>query len=117
VGRFLGDTMLLAGRATGSTVDCVLGTLDLVEPATGEVLVMVRPEQVVIGASSDPAACVVSVAYHGPDAMVRLDLPGTEARLVARVPGRRVPEPGDKVGVTVTTAVRAFPAQRVVFTE
>lgn len=110
VGRFLGDTMLLPGRATGSTVECVLGTLDLAEPATGEVLLMVRPEQVVLGASSDPAACVVSVAYHGPDAMVRLDLPGTEARLVARVPGQRVPEPGDKVGVAVTTPVRSFPA-------
>lgn len=109
VGRFLGDTMLLAGRAEGRVVDCVLGTLDLAEPATGEVLVMVRPEQVVLGEPSGPTAQVVSVAYQGPDAMVRLNLPNSAARLMARVPGHRVPQPGDKVSLTVPDPVRSFP--------
>jgi iron(III) transport system ATP-binding protein len=107
--RFLGDTMLLAGQARGRVVDCVLGKLDLAEPATGEVLVMVRPEQLVLDDPSGSAARVVSVAYHGSEAMARLDLADTTTRLVARVPGHRAPQPGDKVHLTVPTAVRSFP--------
>lgn len=108
VGRFLGDTMLLPGQASGRVAQCDLGTLDLAEPANGEVLVMVRPEQVVLGASG-PIAKVVSVAYQGPDAMIRLDLQDTSTRLMARVPGHRAPQPGDKVGLTVPDPVRSFP--------
>lgn len=109
VGRFLGDTMLLPGHANGHVVDCLLGTLNLAEPATGEVLVMIRPEQVVLTEPTGAAAQVVSVAYQGPDAMVRLTLPTSEAKLIARVPGHHTPQPGDKVHLTVPTPVRTFP--------
>ncbi|TCN41791.1 iron(III) transport system ATP-binding protein [Kribbella orskensis] len=109
VGRVLGDTMLLAGRADSRVVNCVLGTLDLAEPATGEVLVMIRPEQLVLGNPSGPAARVMSVAYHGPEAMVRLGLPDATTRLVARVPGHHAPQPGDTVHLTVPAQVRSFP--------
>ncbi|MEU4392618.1 ABC transporter ATP-binding protein [Kribbella sp. NPDC023855] len=113
VGRFLGDTMLLPGLADGRVVDCVLGTLELAEPASGEVMVMVRPEQVVLGAlgqQSGLTARVVSIAYHGPDAMVRLDLTDTNTRLVARVPGQGAPRPGDLVNVVVPGPTHAFPS-------
>jgi iron(III) transport system ATP-binding protein len=86
-----------------------LGKLDLAEPATGEVLVMVRPEQLMLGDQSGPVARVASVAYHGPDAMARLDLADTTTRLVVRVPGHRAPEPGDTVHLTVPVPVRTFP--------
>ncbi|WP_433004035.1 ABC transporter ATP-binding protein [Kribbella sp. CA-294648] len=110
VGRFLGDTMLLPGLADGRVVDCVLGTLELAEPVTGEVMVMVRPEQVVLGTVGlGLAARVVSIAYHGPDAMVRLDLADTNTRLVARVPGQGAPRPGDLVSVVVPGPTHAFP--------
>ncbi len=109
VGAFLGDTMLLPGLADGRVVDCVLGKLDLAEPATGDVLVMLRPEQIVLGAPSGLAARVTSIAYHGPDAIVRLDLTDTTTRLVARVPGHGTPHPGDLVGVVVPGQVRSFP--------
>jgi len=109
VGSFLGDTMLLTGQANGHKVDCALGTLDLAEAATGAVLVMVRPEQVILGDGSGPTAQVVSVAYQGADAMVGLSLPTTHARLLARIPGHRIPQPGDKVTLTVPTPVRSFP--------
>ena len=109
VGSFLGDTMLLAGQADGHAVDCALGRLTLAEPATGDVLVMVRPEQLVLDERGNPAAEVTSVAYQGADALVRLNLVDTATRLIARVPGNRVPQPGDKVGVTVSSAVRSFP--------
>jgi iron(III) transport system ATP-binding protein len=111
VGAFLGDTMLLPGRADGTVVDCVLGKLDLAEPASGDVLVMLRPEQLVLGEFDGPTARVVSVAYHGPEAMVRLELTDPATRLVARVPGHRVPQPGDVITVTVPVPVRSFPSR------
>lgn len=109
VGRFLGDAMLLDGQAAGRTVTCCLGQLDLAEPATGDVLVMVRPEQLVLGEPSDTTASVSSVTYQGAAAMVRLELVDQTTRLVARVPGDRVPHPGDKVGIAVPAPVRSFP--------
>ena len=109
VGRFLGDAMLLSGQAVGRTVSCCLGQLDLAEPATGDVLVMVRPEQLVLREQSDTTALVSSVTYQGADAMVRLDLVDQTTRLVARVPGDRVPRPGDEVGIAVPAPVRSFP--------
>ncbi|MEV0564107.1 ABC transporter ATP-binding protein [Dactylosporangium sp. NPDC050588] len=109
VGRFLGDAMLLRGQAGGRTVHCCLGQLDLAEPATGDVLVMVRPEQLVLREPSGTTATVASVTYHGADAMVRLDLAGQSTHLVARVPGDRTPRPGDEVGVAVPAPVRSFP--------
>ena len=109
VGSFLGDAMLLTGHAAGPVVECDLGTLALAEPASGEVLVMVRPEQVVLGDPSGLTARVASVAYHGPDAMVRLDLANSAARLVARVPGHRVPQPDDLVGLAIPHPVLSFP--------
>ncbi|GAB2652934.1 ABC transporter ATP-binding protein [Kribbella swartbergensis] len=112
VGSFLGDTMLLSGRADGRVVECALGTLELAEGDTGDVLVMVRPEQVVLGEPSGSVADVVSIAYHGPDAVVRLNLAGTSTRIVARVPGHLVPQPGDTVGLTVPTPVRSFPTHQ-----
>ncbi|GAA1502047.1 ABC transporter ATP-binding protein [Dactylosporangium maewongense] len=109
VGRFLGDAMLLRGQADGRAVHCCLGRLDLAEPATGDVLVMVRPEQLVLREPSGTTASVASVTYHGADAMVRLDLAGQSTHLVARVPGDRTPRPGDEVGITVPAPVRSFP--------
>jgi iron(III) transport system ATP-binding protein len=109
VGRFLGDAMLLPGHAAGRTVDCALGRLDLAEPATGDVMVMVRPEQLVLREPGGLTARVVSVTYHGPQAMVHLDLADSTTRLVVRVPGDQLPHPDDKVGIAVPTPVQAFP--------
>ncbi|WP_350275568.1 ABC transporter ATP-binding protein [Kribbella sp. HUAS MG21] len=112
VGSFLGDTMLFTGQAAGPIVDCDLGVLTLAEPATGEVLVMVRPEQLVLEEPNGAlTAHVVSVAYHGPDAMVRLSLPNSSTQLIARVPGHRVPHPNDLVGLTVPHPVLSFPGR------
>lgn len=108
VGAFLGEAMLLPGHADGGTVDCALGTLSLTEPAVGDVLVMVRPEQVHLGEPAGQTAKVVSVAYHGPDAMIRLCLADT-TRIAARVPGQSAPRAETTVQLTVPAPVRAFP--------
>ncbi|MEV0283746.1 MULTISPECIES: ABC transporter ATP-binding protein [unclassified Kribbella] len=109
IGRFLGDAMLLDGHADGRTVDCALGRLELAEPATGDVLVMLRPEQLDLCEPSDRAAQVVSVTYHGPHTMVALELPDQKTRLTARVPGDHPLNVGDKVGIAVPAPVRSFP--------
>ncbi|HET6985279.1 MAG TPA: ABC transporter ATP-binding protein [Kribbella sp.] len=112
VAAFLGDIMLVPGRAAGHIVDCSLGTLELAEPATGDVLVMVRPEQIQLGDPAGQPAEVISVAYHGPDAMVRLNLANTTTRAVARVPGHNAPHPTTTCHITVPTPVRAFKSPR-----
>ena len=94
---------------TGPDVDCALGRLDLAEPATGDVMVMVRPEQLALQEPGGLTARVVSVTYHGPQAMVHLDLADSTTRLVARVPGDQLPHPDDKVGIAVPTPVQSFP--------
>ncbi|WP_432945686.1 ABC transporter ATP-binding protein [Kribbella sp. CA-253562] len=109
IGRFLGDAVLLTGSATGAVVDCALGRLTLAEPVTGDVQVMVRPEQLVLGDEAGLTARVVSVTYHGPHAMVQLAVPGHPSGLAARVSSHRTPRPGDNVQVTVPGPVRSFP--------
>lgn len=116
VGRFLGEAMLISGQAAGRTVDCALGRLDLAEPATGDVTVMVRPEQLVLREPRGPAARVVSVTFRGPHAMVHLDLSDRATRLVVQVPGDQVPRPGDEVGIAVPTPVQSFPSPVLTWT-
>jgi iron(III) transport system ATP-binding protein len=109
IGQFLGDAMLLDGHATGLTVDCVLGRITLAEPAIGAVLVMLRPEQLQLHEPGGTIARVTSVSYHGPHAIVQLEVPDQTTRLVARVPCDQVPQVAEKVTVTVPAPVRSFP--------
>jgi iron(III) transport system ATP-binding protein len=89
--RFIGDANLLEGRLArsapvgddaGLTVDTILGRL-AVEPASsdvaagsGEVTVLVRPEQLEFVATADPrhglTGHVVACEYYGHDAVVRI---------------------------------------------
>ena len=47
VARFLGEAVLLAGRASGLRVRTELGDLPIAQPADGAVTVLLRPEQLV----------------------------------------------------------------------
>jgi iron(III) transport system ATP-binding protein len=89
--RFIGDANLLEGRVASSrqpsddaglAVDTILGRLQ-VEPASsdvsggsGEVTVLVRPEQLEFVSEADPRECltgrVVACEYYGHDAVVRV---------------------------------------------
>ncbi|MEX2501767.1 MAG: ABC transporter ATP-binding protein, partial [Trueperaceae bacterium] len=73
VAGFLGRTNLLRGQADGSTVRTRLGTLPLSRPASGPVLVSVRPEDMLLvprSAAAD-ADAEAEAAVEGPAA--RLD--------------------------------------------
>ncbi|SDC01218.1 iron(III) transport system ATP-binding protein [Raineyella antarctica] len=117
VAEFLGDAVLLAGTAADGLVDCRLGTLPVGGPVpSGEVQVMVRPEQITLTETGTGQldATVRAVTYFGHDAVVELDLANDAAHhpLRARVIGLHPPTPGDRVGVSVVGSVRAFPRGR-----
>jgi len=114
--RFLGEAVVLPAEARGTVAHCALGTVRLIHPATGEVTILLRPEQIRL--SSDPdggpfgstaTGVVRSVDYYGHDALVELELLPTAVRVQARLLGTPVPEPGTRAGVKVQGAARAFP--------
>lgn len=116
VARFVGDANLVAGVATGTSVDTPLGvlpthrTFDLKGTA---VTVLLRPEQLaIIPTSTAPAsepgypgapARITGTEYHGHDTTVLLSplVPGLPASMVARVVG------SPSLGAQTTVHVRA----------
>ena len=110
VATFVGETIVLRGRAAHGTVASPLGDLLTVGPAQGDVAVVVRPEQLEL----DPQdlSCVEAVVGHrefyGHDALLRLDLPGG-ASATARTPGHPLPQVGSTVKVGVRGPVVTFP--------
>ena len=115
--RFIGEAVLLPGLARAGWATCALGRLPLLSGMPeGAVEVMVRPEQIRLGAIADIGggirARVAHVNYYGHDAGVRLQVPdGPRVTTVsARVPGHMSPRPGDEVTVAVSGEVVTFAA-------
>jgi iron(III) transport system ATP-binding protein len=113
VALFVGGANLVSGTATGDRALSMLGELPLLAPVTGEVRLVVRPEQVLIRPADLEGASrgtVEEVSFYGHDASVRvrLDAPA-DGVVVARVTGRDIPALGDRVGVVVDGAVGAYP--------
>jgi iron(III) transport system ATP-binding protein len=114
--QFVGEAVLLPGRALAGQVHCALGVLPLAAgmPA-GTVEVMLRPEQLHLtppGRPQHPEARVIGVSFYGRGARVRLAL-CTEAEaveLVAVVPGHLAPAVGERIGVTISGEAVSFPA-------
>jgi iron(III) transport system ATP-binding protein len=115
VALFVGGANLVSGTATGALALSMLGELPLTSPVTGEVRLVVRPEQVLLTGDGEPGAtsgAVEEVSFYGHDASVRvrLDAPA-DGVVVSRVTGRRIPAVGDRVGVVVEGAVGAYPVE------
>ena len=109
--RFVGEAMVLPGRAGGGAVTCRLGRLKLAAPvADGPVEVVLRPEQIRLlmpDAAAELCAEVRHVTFYGHDASVVLALPdGTH--LSARVAGYLTPTVGATVALRVEGEVMAF---------
>ncbi len=106
---FLGSAVLLDGVLDGpGRVRTPLGLHELVSPVPGggPVQVLVRPEDVVVGAGGVPGV-VRAAAFSGPDTQLSVEVPGV-GRVVVRE--RSVPRAVDDcVGLTVRGAVRAWP--------
>ncbi len=109
VAEFVGAAVVLPAQVSGVTATCALGDL----PLTGELrdgpgLVLVRPEQLQVDASTsaDHRARVVEVGYHGHDASLRLRLEPTGVEVLSRTAGIAAPSVGELVGVTVNGPAR-----------
>ena len=78
--------------------------------------VLIRPEQVTLSGSMDSSVdgtvdgTVTEISYHGHDALVTVDISGTEV-VRARSSGAMAPVPGDKVALGVDGPVTAWPKQ------
>jgi iron(III) transport system ATP-binding protein len=96
VATFVGDANLVDGDATGTTAATALGSVELVEAASGPVQVLVRPEMVRLRPGGD--AVVELTEYYGHDSLYVVR---TEAGTTVRVRAAAAPvaQRGDKVAV------------------
>lgn len=94
VAGFVGDANLVPGAVAGDVAASALGALPLAEAATGEVVVLVRPEHVALQAGGTHT--VDTVEQYGHDAMVGVQL-GDGSALRARLPGMTTLRAGDAV--------------------
>uniref|UniRef100_A0AAU2JH08 ABC-type quaternary amine transporter n=1 Tax=Streptomyces sp. NBC_00049 TaxID=2903617 RepID=A0AAU2JH08_9ACTN len=97
VAEFVGTMNRLPGRLDGSGLVEVAGTrlpVDGPVPATPDVEVLVRPENVTASADAEGAATVVSASFFGSVTRLHLELPGgvrVKADLPSRDAGALVP--------------------------
>ena len=106
VASFIGETNFLTAKADGAKARLSSGDMvDLDTPATGEVTLTVRPEQVRLSAMADAgsiAATITNLVYFGTDTYVHMALSdGTEvtARVQSPATGDAGLVSGAKVGV------------------
>lgn len=109
VAEFVGRAVVLPGTATEARATCALGEVVLTEPASGEVSLMIRPEQVFVdlARAEGVRGTVEEVSYYGHDCAVRVRL-GDGTDVLSRMAGVRHPAVGDVVHLRVTGLVRAY---------
>jgi iron(III) transport system ATP-binding protein len=111
VASFVGEADLVplpegTGDTAGSTVPTALGPVLLHGPGTAASHLVIRPEQVVLGAGGVPAR-VRAVAFHGHDALVTLEL--TDGGIAHCRTGAHPPAVGEQVLARVEGPCRAVP--------
>jgi iron(III) transport system ATP-binding protein len=118
VAQFVGDANLVPGTVEGRVVRTALGLLDLhreEDVASGDVTVLLRPEQIKLMALDDVAGVMVRILesnFHGHDTVygVRCDALGDETTLSVRVLGHSHFGPGDQVRLEVEGPVNIWTA-------
>ena len=116
--RFLGEAVVLPGQAYGGVARCALGAVRLAQPADGQVVVVLRPEQIRLSPEPDDAGTgpttiagvVRDVAFYGHDTMLELELVSTAERVLARLAGAPVPAVGTRASLHVDGTAKAFPS-------
>jgi iron(III) transport system ATP-binding protein len=110
VATFVGDADVVPGHADGVTAVTALGRLSLAEAGRpGAVDVIVRPERLRLRLDGAGDGVVRDIVYFGHDQLVAVELvDGTRVR--SRMGPGLAFEPGDRVSVSVTGEVLAFPA-------
>jgi iron(III) transport system ATP-binding protein len=120
VAVFVGEAVLLEGRRERGGAETSLGFLRTRGAAPGdggEVMVMLRPEQILCvepdaaTSSVAPLGRVLSTAFYGHDATARIALEHPHGHeIVARAAGHLLPGVGDRVAITVEGSALAYPA-------
>ena len=109
VASFVGDGTLLPATMKDGLATCSFGTVAVEDSSLGpDVLVFIRPEQVVVLPVIDGGALVTAVGFHGHEAVVRLVDEGSREVIMARVPAARMPHVGERFGVKLYGPVLAF---------
>ncbi len=99
VAQFLGRTNLLLSMAYGDRAETPLGTVSLNRPASGNVLLSLRPEHLTLepGGATGTAGTVVEKEFRGHDATFRVKVNGSD--YLVHMHSRTDFEPGDAVSV------------------
>jgi iron(III) transport system ATP-binding protein len=111
VAAFVGGSVLLPATIRDGVAQCALGRIDVKDAVDGEMLVLIRPEQVELGPAAGPlgvTATVAGVSFFGHDADVRLALDEDGPEIVARVHGGAVPARGEQVRLSVRGPAAAY---------
>jgi iron(III) transport system ATP-binding protein len=113
VAAFIGDAQFLPGVAADGFVTSVLGRQPLLEPAEGDVEMLIRPEMISVAPCSDEpgavAGTVTTRRFFGRDQQISVLLAsGTE--ITARIPTINRFAAGEPVAITVDRPVLTFPA-------
>lgn len=113
VAGFFGEANFVDGTVTetmtAGLAQTALGAVPVQPDAAGGVSVMLRPEQLQLGAEG-VCAHVTRVCYGGHDAIVEL-VTGEGQTLLARVPAVQIPSVGQATGVRVEGAGVAYPRE------
>jgi iron(III) transport system ATP-binding protein len=108
----VGGANVVTGTQRDGVVNTPLGILTLESNAfeSGDITVLVRPEQVCVERGVQPGVTgrVTSVRFHGHDVVVTVAVDSTGNEIVARVLGARTFAVGDEVTLTITTPVSAL---------
>jgi len=109
VATFVGDADVLLGEADDTHVRTIIGALALEAPVGhGAVDVVVRPERVRLRLDSGGEGVVHDITYFGHDQLIAVRL-GDGTRVRSRTGPVREFEPGDRVSVSVSGTVIAYP--------
>ena len=109
VAAFVGDGSLMPARIEGDRAICSFGSVEVEDSTLGpDVLVFIRPEQVVVLPVANGGALVTAVAFHGHEAVVRLIDESSREVVMTRVPAARMPQVGERLGVKLQGPVHVF---------
>jgi iron(III) transport system ATP-binding protein len=111
VATFVGDADLVRGRFDGQRIATPLGALrSAVEVPVGEVEAVVRPECLRLRLDGGGPAVVRQTTFFGHDQLVEIELTDHSVVRSRTGPGPHF-EPGDRVSVSVSGDVVAFPLE------
>src|SRR5690606_33111891 len=107
--EFVGNAFFLPGTGHGRSAECILGTLELLNEARGNVDLLIRPENVTLWpAAAGSGSRVRQILFFGHDQLVTVQLP-SGALIEARLGPMYNFAIGQQVTIRVEAPVVAYP--------